>query len=69
MNAEERGTWLQVRMSDEEKSLLTELASEYGLSVSAFVRMMVAHFDEKRPTVSLRFGPKVDAPTTEMAGL
>lgn len=58
----ERATWLQVRMSEEEKALLTTLSDEYGLSVSAFVRMMIAHFDEKRPTVSVRFGPKAVAP-------
>lgn len=63
----ERATWLQVRMSEDEKALLSALADEYGLSVSAFVRMMISHFDEKRPTVAVRFGPKADAPATEMA--
>jgi hypothetical protein len=60
MNNEERerGTWLQVRMTEEEKTLLSQLADEYGVSISALVRMMVTHFDEKRPTVSVRFGPK-----------
>lgn len=65
----ERATWLQVRMSEDEKALLSTLSEEYGLSISAFVRMMIAHFDEKRPTVSVRFGPKVDASVTEMAGI
>lgn len=65
----ERATWLQVRMSEEEKALLSTLSEQYGLSISAFVRMMIAHFDEKRPTVSVRFGPKADAPVTEMAGM
>lgn len=65
----DRGTWLQVRMTDEEKARLASLAEEYGVSISAFVRMMVAHFDEKRPTVSVRFGPKADAPAPEVAGV
>lgn len=65
----ERGTWLQVRMSEEDKALLARLSQEYGMSVSAFVRMMIVHFDEKRPTVALRFGPKVDALATEMTGV
>lgn len=65
----ERATWLQVRMTEEEKALLSELSIEYGLSISAFVRMMIAHFDEKRPTVSIRFGPKAEAPVAEMAGM
>ena len=65
----DRPTWLQVRMSEDEKVLLAALSDEYGLSISAFVRMMIAHFDEKRPTVSVRFGPKAEAPVAEMAGV
>jgi hypothetical protein len=55
----ERATWLQVRMSEEEKALLATLSDEYGVSISAFVRMMIVHFEEKRPTVAMRFSPKV----------
>lgn len=69
MEDRERGTWLQVRMTEEEKALLTELSTEYGMSISAFVRMMITHFDEKRPTVAIRFGPKADALATEQAGI
>lgn len=65
----DRATWLQVRMSEDEKALLSTLSDEYGMSVSAFVRMMIAHFDEKRPTVSVRFSPKAGAPVTEIAGM
>lgn len=65
----DRATWLQVRMSEDEKALLSTLSDEYGMSVSAFVRMMIAHFDEKRPTVAVRFSPKAGAPVTEMAGM
>lgn len=65
----ERPTWLQVRMSEDEKALLAGLSEEYGLSISAFVRMMISHFDEKRPTVAVRFSPKAEAPVTEMAGV
>jgi len=57
MEEQERGTWLQVRMSEEEKALLVKISAEYGLSISAFVRMMVTYFDDKRPTVAVQFGP------------
>ena len=65
----DRGTWLQVRMSDEEKLTLAKLAEEYDVSISALVRLMIAYVDEKHPVLSLRFGPKVDASTQELAGI
>lgn len=68
MEDRERGTWLQVRLTEDEKGLLAALAEEYGVSISAFVRMMMMHFDEKRPTVAIRFGPKADALATETTG-
>lgn len=64
----ERPSWLQVRMSEEDKTLLSKLSEDYGLSISAFVRMMIAYFDEKRPTVSVRFSPKTETTIAEMAG-
>lgn len=51
------GQSLQVRMSEGEKALLVKISAEYGLSISAFVRMMVTYFDDKRPTVAVQFGP------------
>lgn len=65
MADEEKGTWLQVRMSNEEKLQLAELAENYGVTLSQMVRMMIAHFEEKRPVISLRFSPKADAPALE----
>lgn len=65
MAEEEKGTWLQVRMSNDEKLALAALAEEYGVSLSQMVRMMIAHFEEKRPVINLRFGPKADAPALE----
>ena len=64
---EEKGAWLQVRMSTEEKLQLASLAEEYNVSLSQMVRMMVTYFEEKKPTISLRFGPKADAPALEPA--
>jgi hypothetical protein len=54
----ERGAWLQVRVSEGEKARLTQLADDYGVSMSALVRMMLTHFEEKKPTVSMVFVPK-----------
>jgi transcriptional regulator with XRE-family HTH domain len=50
----ERITWLQVRMSEDEKALLSDLAGEYGVSISALVRMMIVHVYEKRPSFVVR---------------
>lgn len=66
---QERDTWLQVRMSNEEKLMLAALAAAYDVTLSQMVRMMIAHFDEKRPTISLRFGPKADAPALEPSAM
>lgn len=64
----DRGSWLQVRMSDEEKTALVRLAAEYDVSISTLVRLMIAYIDEKHPVLSVRFGPKADASTPELAG-
>lgn len=63
----DRGTWLQVRMTDEEKLQLVALAEEYNVSLSAMVRMMTTYFVDKKPVINVRFGPKADAPAQEAA--
>ena len=64
MKLDERDTWIQVRLSESEKAMLTNIAAEYGVSASAMVRMMTQYFVETRPVVSVRFGPREtdDAP-------
>lgn len=62
---EDKGVWLQVRMTTEEKFALASLAEEYNVSLSQMVRMMVSYFEEKKPIINMRFGPKADAPALE----
>jgi hypothetical protein len=64
---QEKYSWLQVRMTNEEKLELVELAEKYGVSLSAMVRMMTTYFLEKEPVISMKFGPKADAPALEAA--
>ena len=64
---QEKDSWLQMRMSNEEKLQLAAVADEYGVSLSAMVRMMIAYFADKKPVVSVKFSPKADAPALEPA--
>lgn len=66
---EDRGAWLQVRMSNEEKLQLAALAEAYNVTLSQMVRMMVNYFDERKPTISLRAVPKADAPALEPSAM
>ena len=69
MEENEKASWLQVRMTSEEKLEMVALAEEYNVSLSAMVRMMTTYFTEKKPVinVSLQFSPKADAPALEAA--
>jgi len=64
---QEKYSWLQVRLTNEEKLELVELAEKYNVSLSAMVRMMTTYFIEKEPVISMKFGPKVDAPALAAA--
>jgi len=48
---EDKPTWLQVRMTTEEKERLEAVADAYGMNVSTFVRSVITYFDEKRPSL------------------
>jgi len=41
-------TWTQVRLSDAEKKMLDKQARRFGLSVSAYLRMLIYQKEEKK---------------------
>lgn len=47
----ERNKWLQIRVSEEEREIVSELAFRYGMDVSTFIRSMVAYIDEHEPNL------------------
>ena len=49
----ERNKWLQVRVSEEERDVVNELADDYGMDMSTFIRSMVSYIDEHRPTLMI----------------
>ncbi len=59
----ERKKWLQVRVSEDERELITELAGEYGMDDSTFIRSMIAFVDQKRPPLVIVPMGKGFAPT------
>lgn len=59
---ETSNTWLQVRMTQDEKERLELVASSYGMNVSTFVRSVVAYFDERRPNLVITPEGKEAAP-------
>ena len=48
---EERNKWLQVRMSQDERSILDEIARSYDMDTSSFVRFILRFFAEHRPAL------------------
>ena len=65
MSMEQKTTLLQVRMSEEQKEDLKELAAVYRLDVSELIRQLVEYAKVERPNL-LR---PLDAPMPEMAGV
>ena len=53
MSKVEKEKWLQVRMSEDEKIQLDELASAYRLDMSTFIREAIRYFDAKRPPLEV----------------
>jgi hypothetical protein len=51
---------LSMRMTDEEKALLSRLSQEYGFggNVSDFLRMVLTYIDTARPSLTIKFVPK-----------
>lgn len=49
----ERNKWLQVRVSEEEREIIDDLAADYGMDASTFIRSMVAYVDEVRPRLMI----------------
>jgi antitoxin component of RelBE/YafQ-DinJ toxin-antitoxin module len=64
MSMEPKTTLVQIRMSEEQKEDLRELAKEYRLDVSELIRKLVEFAKEERPNL-LR---PLEAPVPEMAG-
>lgn len=65
----ERNKFLQVRMSEDERKLVENLADDYGLDDSTFVRSVMQYIDKVKPTIETEFAggivpvvPKVNAP-------
>lgn len=58
----DKPTWLQVRMTPEEKERLEVVAGVYGMNVSTFVRAVITYFDEKRPNLVITPEGKEHAP-------
>jgi hypothetical protein len=51
---------LSMRMTDNERALLSRLSEEYGFggNVSEFLRMVLTHIDTTRPSLTIKFVPK-----------
>ena len=49
----ERNKWLQVRVSEEERQIIDELAADYGMDASTFIRSMIVYVDEVRPRLMI----------------
>jgi antitoxin component of RelBE/YafQ-DinJ toxin-antitoxin module len=64
MSMEPKTTLVQIRMSEEQKEDLRELAKEYRLDVSELIRKLVEFAKEERPNL-LR---PLEAPVPEIAG-
>ena len=64
MSMEPKTTLVQIRMSEEQKEDLRELAKEYRLDVSELIRKLVEFAKEEHPNL-LR---PLEAPVPEMAG-
>ena len=65
----ERRKFLQVRMTEDERKLVEDLANEYGLDDSTFVRSVMHYIEKQKPTIEAEFAgsaipiiPKVSAP-------
>lgn len=54
--------FLQVRMSEDERVAVDDLAAEYGMDASNFIRAMVAYVDQYRPTLRIAPLKKETAP-------
>ena len=55
-----RDTSLQVKMTEEEKELVFQLANDYGLNggASELVRYMVQYFNRERPVLTVALAPR-----------
>ncbi len=47
MKAKNKTAWTQVRLSEAEKKMLDQQAKRLGLSVSAYLRMLIYEKEEK----------------------
>lgn len=64
-----RETYLQIRVTEEDKALVKDLAGEYNVSVSELVRFALIYINEQRPALTITLTPqgKVLAPALEMS--
>jgi len=65
--AREKGKFIQVRVSDNEKVMVKALADDYGLDVSSFFLAVMDHIKDERPTLKIIPAGKESAPTAIMA--
>lgn len=49
----EKTKFLQVRMSEDEREMVDELAGEYGMDASNFIRAMISFVDQHRPVLRI----------------
>lgn len=54
----ERDFFVQVRVTEEERNMFRRLAATYGMDLSTFVRSVMAHINETRPTLKVPPGPE-----------
>jgi len=53
MTPSEKTKFLQVRMSEDERETVDNLAAEYGMDASNFIRAMISYVDQHRPTLRI----------------
>lgn len=58
----DKRTYLQVRMTENEKERVIALAADYGMDMSTFVRAMLIYFEQQRPNLVIMPQGKEAAP-------